>query len=506
MTMNDTTRVVINLDLPGPKASRHIYGQFAEHLGRCVYDGIWVGEDSPIPNTKGIRCDVVEALKKLRVPNVRWPGGCFADEYHWRDGTGPRPSRPHTVNSSWGDVVEDNSFGTHEFMAFAELIGADAYINGNVVTEGVREMGEWVEYLTRTEGPLAVARSSHGREQPWRVPFWGFGHEPLGDGAMKAGYYAGLARHYAKRILDHDGNNVFRIAAGANADDYEWTDTLMGSLDHLYDDQPVGPWQGISLHYYTTAGTWEAKGDATDFNSDAYWRTMRNAWRIEELLTRHATVMDYHDPLRKVALVVDEWGTWWEPTAGTNPAFLSQQNTIRDALVAAIHFAAFHRHADRVRMANIAQIVNVLQAPIQIDPATSALILTPTYHIFAMTTAHQDAATLQTHVTNEPTMQVEGADIPTLVTSATARGNTALVSLANLDIETDLPVFLDLRGRDVTSHQADVLTGPSINACNTTADPHQVRPVVLDGVQRCRQVMSLTLPAHSFVTVSLDLV
>ena len=334
-----TVTAVIDLDLTGPTISRHVYGHFAEHLGRCVYGGFWVGEGSAIPNEGGIRLDVVEALRRIGIPNLRWPGGCFADDYHWRDGIGPRELRPRMVNSHWGDVVEDNSFGTHEFMALCELLGADPYVSGNVGSGSVREMSEWVEYLTRgDDSPMAALRRENGRDEPWRVPFWGLGNEAWGCGGnLRVEQFASLARQYATYVRDHGDNTVYRIAAGANSDDYHWTETLMRSFDDLAaPDSRAWPFQAVSLHYYTMTRGWSSKGAATGFDEEEWYLALRNATRIEELVSRHEAVMDRWDPQRKVGLVVDEWGTWWDVEPGTNPGFLYQQNTLRDALVAAV--------------------------------------------------------------------------------------------------------------------------------------------------------------------------
>ncbi|GAB6903399.1 alpha-N-arabinofuranosidase [Kineosporia succinea] len=495
-------RVVINLDLPGPTISRHLYGHFAEHLGRCVYGGFWVGEDSPLPHTNGIRTDVVEALKALRIPNLRWPGGCFADDYHWRDGIGPREQRPRTVNSHWGDVVEDNAFGTHEFMTLCELLGADPYVSGNVGSGTVREMSEWIEYLTRgDDSPMATLRRANGRDEPWKVPFWGLGNEAWGCGGnLRGDAFADLARQYATYVRDHGGNRVYRIAAGANADDYHWTESLMKALGQVEkSSNPV--FQALSFHYYTMSGDWQDKGDATSFSDDEYYRTIAQAYRVEEMLTRHSTVMDRRDPHKRIGLVLDEWGTWWNVEEGTNPGFLYQQNTMRDALVASLHFDAFHRHADRLVMANIAQTVNVLQAMILTDPATGALVLTPTYHVFEMNTGHHDAASLEAHVIDDRRFE----DVPLLSASASTTGESALISLSNLDAGQARPVVLDLRGQDVSGYGARILTSGSLHDHNDPSRPNTVRPRPHEGVSRHEKGLIVDLPAHSYVTVSLEL-
>jgi alpha-N-arabinofuranosidase len=508
-TMTTTTTAVIDLDLPGATISRHVYGHFAEHLGRCIYGGFWVGEDSPVANVRGIRSDVVEALRAISIPNLRWPGGCFADDYHWRDGIGPRESRPRMVNSHWGDVVEDNAFGTHEFMDLCELLGADPYVSGNVGSGSVAEMSDWVEYLTRADdSPMAALRRANGREQPWRVPFWGLGNEAWGCGGnLRAEQFASLARQYATYCRNHGGNLLYRIAAGASGADLLWTETLMRSFDDLAADPAgsAGPFQAVSLHYYTMAGPWSDKGDATGFSTDRWYVTMARARRMEELLTRHSTVMDRYDPHRKVGLVVDEWGTWWNVEKGTNPGFLYQQNTLRDALVASVHLDAFHRHAERVVMANIAQTVNVLQAMILTDPDTGALVLTPTYHVFAMNTGHHDAAALAVHLRDVETRAVDATELPLVSASASVKGDTALVSLSNLDAETDRTLVLDLRGRDVVGHTARVLTAKALDAHNTPEQLDAVAPTDHAGVGPHPRGLEVDLPAHSYVTVALEL-
>lgn len=504
----DSTRIVIDLDLPGAQISKHIYGHFAEHLGRCIYGGFWVGEDSTIPHIRGIRADVVEALRAIKIPNLRWPGGCFADEYHWRDGIGPRDQRPRMVNSHWGDVVEDNSFGTHEFMDLCELLGAAPYVSGNVGSGTVREMSEWVEYLTRAdESPMATLRRANGRDEPWNVPFWGIGNEPWGCGGnMLAGTYANIARQYATYVRDHGDNTVYRIAAGANAADYYWTDTLLKDLDCARSgaDNTL-PYQALSLHYYTMTGGWHDKGEATSFTQDEYYRALSRADFMEELLTRHSTVMDRRDPKRTIGLVVDEWGTWWNVEEGTNPGFLYQQNTMRDALVASTHFDAFHRHADRVVMANIAQTVNVLQAMILTDPETHALVLTPTYHVFEMNIGHHDALALETHVVGAPTVSVGNEELPLVAASASTRDNAALISLSNRDAVHEQTVVLDLRGRPVTACEGRVLTAASASSFNSPEHPNAVAPRAFSHIAEHARGLQVTLSPHAYLTLALQL-
>ncbi|MFS8572711.1 MAG: alpha-N-arabinofuranosidase, partial [Clostridia bacterium] len=379
-------RVIIGADLGSVTIEKYIYGHFSEHLGRCIYEGYWVGEDSDIPNIRGIRKDVVEALKKLNPPVLRWPGGCFADEYHWMDGIGPREKRPTMVNTHWGGVTENNHFGTHEFMDLCELLGADPYICGNVGSGTVQEMAQWVEYITFDgKSPMADLRRQNGREEPWRLPFFGIGNENWGCGGnMRPEYYADLYRRYQTYVRHFGKNRIYKIACGPNGDDYRWTEVLMREAGAYMD--------GLSLHYYTVPGTWAKKGSATEFDEDEWFITLKKALRIEELIKRHSAIMDRYDPLKRVGLIVDEWGTWYDVEPGTNPAFLYQQNTVRDALVAGLHLNIFNNHAERVKMANIAQTVNVLQAMILTDGPK--MIVTPTYHVFEMYKPHQGATLL----------------------------------------------------------------------------------------------------------------
>jgi alpha-N-arabinofuranosidase len=501
-------RAVVDLDVPGPVISRHLYGHFAEHLGRCIYGGFYVGEDSSIPHERGIRLDVVEALKGIGIPNLRWPGGCFADEYHWRDGIGPKESRPRMVNTHWGDVVENNHFGTHEFMDLCEMLGADAYVSGNVGSGSVQEMSDWVEYLTRDgDSPMASLRRENGRDEPWKVPFWGIGNEAWGCGGnFTAPQFASEARRYATFCRDHGDNKLYRIAAGASDDDVTWTTALMEALNCLgCQHDPKNIFQAISFHYYTVAGTWEHKGSATSFSTEDYYATMSKAQDIERVISAHARIMDAYDPGKKVGLVLDEWGTWWDVEEGTNPGFLYQQNTVRDALVAAVHFDAFHRNADRLVMANIAQTVNVLQAMLLTDAETGALVLTPTYHVFEMNRGHHDATSLAVHVLEAPdAREADGRSLQVVSASASTTGSTALLSLSNLDAEASLTIDVDLRGRAVSSATARVLASDSAAAHNTAEAPDSVAPVALD-TELDGGTLRVTLPAHSFATVSLEL-
>ncbi len=407
--------------------NKNIYGHFSEHLGRCVYQGLYVGEDSPIPNVRGIRTAAAEALKKIGVPVLRWPGGCFADEYHWRDGIGPKESRKRMVNTNWGGVVEDNSFGVHEFMDLCEQIGCDAYINANVGSGTVQEMAEWVEYMN-SDGDSSVvrARRANGREDAWGVKYWGVGNESWGCGGnMRPEYYADVYRRYQTFCRTYGDNRPFRIACGASDFNYTWTEVLMREAARFMD--------GLSVHYYTLCGdTWEKKGSATDFTVEEYYKTLKKASRMDELICGHDAVMTRYDPEKRVGLIVDEWGAWYDVEPGTNPGFLYQQNTMRDAMIAALTLNIFNRHCDRVIMANLAQTVNVLQSVLLTDG--DQVVLTPTYHVFDLYKAHQGGREVDCAVRTEET-GTEAWRLDQISASASEKNGVYTVTVANLDAE-----------------------------------------------------------------------
>src|ERR1051325_4391850 len=401
--------LTIRLDQPGAVINRNLYGQFAEHLGRLIYDGLWVGENSSIPNTRGLRNDVVGALKELHVPVLRWPGGCFADEYHWRDGIGPRPQRPKRPNASWGGV-DTNAFGTHEFLGLCEMLGADAYVNGNLGSGSPQEMMEWIEYMTSdSDSTLARLRRQNGRDKPWKVPYFAVGNENWGcGGEMRPEYYADEYRRYATFIKNYSGNRIHKLAVGASDQNYNWTEVLMAQAARHMD--------GLSLHYYTLpTGNWGHKGSATQFAENEWHSTLVRTLRMEEFIQKHSAIMDKYDPQKRVGLMVDEWGTWYDAEPGKNLGALFQQNTLRDAVVAGINLNIFNQHCDRVQMANIAQMVNVLQAMVLTDK--EKMVLTPTYYVFKMYKVHQGATLIPIDL-NAPEYRLDQAAVPSLSASA----------------------------------------------------------------------------------------
>ncbi|AYB43683.1 alpha-N-arabinofuranosidase [Paenibacillus lautus] len=487
--------ITIHSDVSKGKINRNIYGHFSEHLGRCIYEGIWVGEDSPIPNTEGIRNDVLDALKQLNIPVLRWPGGCFADEYHWKDGVGPRENRKQMVNTHWGGVVENNHFGTHEFLRLCELLGCEPYISGNVGSGTVQEMSEWVEYMTFDGvSPMAAWRQENGREKPWNVKYFGVGNENWGCGGnMRPEYYADLYRRYQTYVRNYGENKIYKIACGPNVDDYRWMETVMREA-HPYMD-------AISLHYYTIPGEfWTGKGPATGFSEQEWFTTMKKALHMDELITRHSAIMDQYDPNKRIGLIVDEWGTWFDVEPGTNPGFLYQQNTIRDALVAGLTLNIFHEHNDRVVMANIAQIVNVLQSVILTEG--EKMILTPTYHVFDMYKVHQDAERLATHHSGAD-YEMNGEKIPQVsVTASRDEAGKIHVSLCNVSHAEQSDVKIQLRGlsgavKQIVGRQ---LAADSLDAHNTFESPEVLKPAAFTAFEQEGDVLRAKLAPMS-VTV-----
>ncbi|MEP6547706.1 MAG: alpha-L-arabinofuranosidase C-terminal domain-containing protein [Gammaproteobacteria bacterium] len=488
---------VIHADQSGPKIDRHIYGQFAEHLGRGIYEGIWVGERSPIPNVRGFRNDVVAALRDLHVPVVRWPGGCFADEYHWRDGIGPRGQRPVTLNTNWGGVPDANEFGTHEFLDFAEMIGADAYINGNLGTGSPREMAEWLQYMTSDKlTALTAERARNGHPAPWKIAYFAVGNEAWGcGGQMTAEHYADLFRQYANFLKAPVGARPTIVASGGNDDDTTWTDVLASRVH-----QDMG---AISFHYYTLPGDdWRAKGPAVGFGEDQWISTLAHSMRMDEFIAHNTALLDKHDPAKKVAFAVDEWGTWYDPEPGREEQFLYQQNTLRDALVAAVNFNIFHRHADRVRLANVAQMVNVLQAMILTQG--SQMLLTPTYHAFHMFRTFQDATSLTADL-KSPSYKFGELTLPAVsISAARTAAGAILIALVNLDPNRAILLHVHIVGAGVSHAKAEVLSAATMDARNTFEHPNSVHPVPLKGLSLDGGSLSLTLPAKSVAVVNLD--
>jgi alpha-N-arabinofuranosidase len=490
--------LTVHVDQPKGQISKNIYGQFAEHLGRCIYEGIWVGEDSTIPNTRGMRNDVLAALKNLKVPVLRWPGGCFADEYHWRDGIGPRNQRPKHINTNWGGVVETNAFGTHEFLDLCEIIGADPYVSGNLGSGTVQEMAEWVEYMTSaSDSTLANERRKNGRDKPWKVPYFAVGNENWGCGGnMTPEMYSDQYRRYATFVKNYSDNTIYKIACGASEDNYAWTETLMTRVGRAMN--------GLSLHYYTLpSGRWQGrKGSSTNFAEDQWMATLVRTLRMEDLLDKHSAIMDKSDPQKRIGLIVDEWGTWYDVEPGTNPGFLYQQNTIRDAVVAGVNLNLFNNHSDRVKMANIAQMINVLQAMILTDK--EKMVLTPTYHVFEMYKVHQDATLIPVELT-APQYTLGQSSVPSLSASASKDASGKVhVSIVNLDPNRDVTVSAKFAGLSAKNVTGRVLSGPAMNTLNSFDQPDAVKPVEFKGFNLAGETLNVTMPSKSVVVLEVQ--
>ena len=493
----NTNHLILNVDLGTEKISRDIYGHFAEHLGNCIYGGFWVGEESPIPNTRGIRNDVIEALKEIDPPVIRWPGGCFADTYHWKDGIGPRAQRPSIINSTWGGVTEDNSFGTHEFLDLCELVGAAPYICLNVGSGTVQEAADWVEYVnSNTKSPMTDLRKTNGRNEPWNVQFWAVGNESWGCGGnMTPEYYTDLLKRFATYMRSGD---LYRIASGGTDQDYNWTETVLQKTQkyqHLI--------QGYSFHFYTVCHGWDKKGSATEFDENDWFYTMKNTLIMVERLERHIALMDEYDPQNKIGLIVDEWGNWYDVEPGTNPGFLYQQNTLRDAVTAALYLDSFNNHAKRIKMANIAQTINVLQS--MLLTKEEQLVKTPTFYVFKMYKVHQDATLLPIDLKCED-YSLDGMKLPAVSASASKDSEGKIhISLSNINPNRTLEIVVELRGAGKLSIvKGEIITASSMNAYNDFGKLENVNVKPFTGYKWDKNGLTVSLLSKSVITLEID--
>lgn len=486
---SDETVITLNFDQAKEVIPAEIYGQFAEHLGRGIYGGIWVGENSDIPNVQGYRTDVLEALRALEVPVIRWPGGCFADYYHWEDGIGPKSERPRMVNSSWGGTVEDNSFGTHEFFNYCELLGCEPYLSANVGSGTVKEMAQWIEYITAEAGPMAELRKKNGREKPWHLKYVGVGNESWGcGGQMTPEYYSDQYRRYAEYARTMADQPLYKVGSGASDYDENWTEVLMQNVGRRMN--------GLSLHFYTC--DWSGKGSALEFDESKYYWTIWKCHDIDMLLEKHISIMDKYDPDGAVDLLLDEWGTWWDVEAGTNPGHLFQQNTMRDAVVASSSFDIFHKYTRRLKMTNIAQMINVLQAMILTDGPRMAL--TPTYHVFNMYKVHKNATYIPVDIVT-PTLTCGEYSTPAVsVTASKKECGEVNISLTNMDLKAARTVTVNVG--DLTGDASGViLASANVNDCNTFDAPDTVKPVEFTDFTLAGGKLTVTLPAVSVANI-----
>ncbi len=485
-------KVIVKVNEPAGIINKNIYGQFAEHLGLCIYDGVWVGEDSSIPNTHGIRKDVLEILKKIDAPLIRWPGGCFADKYHWRDGIGPRDQRPSFFNIGY-DSIETNQFGTHEFMDLCEMLGADAYICGNVGSGTVEEMMDWIEYLNFDgDTTLTMMRKANGHTEPFKVRFWGVGNENYGcGGTMTADYYCDLYMQYQTFLFGLSGNWLYKIAGAYNTD---WTETLMKRIGKNV--------EGISVHYYIMPDCCPPKKGATDFDEAGWFNVMKSSLYTDALIKEHTAIMDKYDPDKRVGLIFDEWGAWVAEEPNTPARHLYQQNTLRDALLAAVSLNIFNNHCDRVKMTTIAQMINVLQSMALTDG--TKLIVTPTYHVYEMYKVHQNAKLLPTEIEHNNVYEYKNEKVNSINVSASksTKDGKVNVTLCNMNPHKKADVELVFDGFVPTDIYGRVLTAEKMNAHNTFEDPEALKPVEFKEFKAAGEKIELAMPAKSVVIIS----
>lgn len=490
--------VSLNVSEAKTVINKNIYGHFAEHLGSCVYDGFYVREgNKAIPNTDGVRNDIIEALKKLKIPNLRWPGGCFADTYQWKDGIGPKNKRPSIVNRWWGGVTEDNSFGTHDFLNMCKRIGCEPYLAANVGSGTVQNFIDWIQYVNfkPASSPMALLREQNGQKDPWNVKIWGVGNEAWGCGGnMKPDHYANIYRQYATFMTDWtNSDSLFRVASGANVDDYNWTETLMREI-------PGNMLEGVALHHYSFV-KWSEKGSAVDYSEEQYFATMKTALRMEELVTKHSNIMDKYDPKKKIALVVDEWGGWYNVEPGTNPGFLYQQNTMRDAMIAGVTLNIFHNHSDRVRMANLAQAVNVLQSVIL--TSKEKMILTPTYHVMEMYNVHQDAVMIPVKIISNDYV-MKGEKIPAVSVSASKdKDGITHISLVNIHASKPQDIIVNINGAKFSTVSGRVLTSQKLQDYNSFTEASKIQPAIFTDARLSGDQLQVKLPPFAVVVLTL---
>ena len=496
-------RVQVQASRAGPKISRDIFGQFAEHLGSGIYGGIWVGPRSPIPNVRGIRSDVVQALRAIHVPNVRWPGGCFGDNYHWRNGIGPRAKRPATLNPDWGGVIEPNGFGTAEYFDFLGQIGADAFISENIGSGTVQEAADWFEYMTSDKPTtLAKLRAANGHAAPYKVKYLGLGNESWGcGGAMSADHYVEEMKRFARYTRNYNPAQqqpetaMKRIAVGWDSGNSDYTEAVMKAWK-----DKVWSWdlEGVSLHGYTIPNSWEKKGPSAGFGEDEYANAIAATLKMKDWIARQSAMMDKYDPEKKVGLYVDEWGIWTDPDPGTNPGFLQQQNTLRDAVIAALNLNLFMRNADRVRGANIAQMVNVLQAMILTDGPK--MVLTPTYQVYRMYVPFHDA-TLVPASFDAGTYDFGNIHLPAVDAVAARDGSGRLwLSLVNVDPNRPASIAVTIDGVVARDASGEVLTAAAVDAHNSFDQARNVVPRPFSGRVAGGQ-LSFDLPPKSVAVV-----
>jgi alpha-N-arabinofuranosidase len=490
------SRIEILTAEPVGTIAPEIYGHFAEHLGGVVYDGIWVGENSKIANVNGIRKSLIDAFAKIKPSVVRWPGGCFADSYNWRDGIGPKNKRPRTTNF-WRDAREwpkdapdgpwkydTNQFGTDDFLRFCKLTGAQPYIAANLRSLPAKDFYEWVEYCNSPAGTTTLAdmRAVNGERDGAKVRFWGIGNESWGCGGnFTPEEYAAEYRRFTAWAPRYGVDLAF-IGAGPNGGDLDWTRRFFTKLNER---RALGAMWGWAMHHYSwnvssgrTTDWFQGKGDAVNYPDEEWYEMLREADRIDGMIAECWSVMGEIDRNHRIKLVVDEWGTWFKSGSEVNNThLLGQQSTIRDAVLAGLTLDTFHRHAEKIGMAAIAQLVNCLQSLFLAHE--DKFVLTPTYHVFDMYAAHQGKTSVRTVVTAPRanyTRAGQPATIRGLNGSASLNGKQLVVTVTNSDPKSARETEIAVRGASVKSVKGTVLSASDIHAHNSFADPNQVTP------------------------------
>jgi len=482
-------RVRVRTDAEIGVVKPELHGHFAEHLGSCVYGGLWVGKDSKVPNVNGHRRLAIEYLRDLGIPVLRWPGGCFADDYHWRDGIGPPAKRPKRVNIHWGGSVEDNSFGTHEFIDLCRLIKAEPYFAGNVGSGSPRELRDWVEYCNYPSGSdLSEERVANGSREPFHVRYWGVGNESWGCGGdMRPEEYAALYRQFAVYLREFGGTKPFLIASGPSGSDVGWS---RGFLDKMRGEFP----DGLSMHYY------EGGADApTEFTVPHMNDQLSIFAKVEDSIRLQRSVLDGYRQGGNVGLILDEWGVWDRIPESDERRYgkLWQQSTMRGALAAGLGLNSFNRLADKLYMCNIAQIVNVLQSLLITEGAQSEkCVRTTSYYAFALFKGHRSKTSLHVDTQDQSPLG--------LSSSASRGGDEMVLSFVNPRSDLDLRVHCSLAGALATEGTAEILHSADLNACNSFLKPDTVvlqkHAVKVDGSK-----IQLDMPRLSVATVTLRL-
>lgn len=498
----DSATISVKLDSSVGVINPNIYGHFTEHIGGVIYDGIWVGKDSKIPNVDGIRKDIVDYLRRINPPVIRWPGGCFADTYHWRDGIGPADKRPKRYDR-WTDVGESNQFGTHEFMHFCRLVGAEPLLSANVGTGTAQEFQEWMDYCNAPAGQTTLAdmREKNGSREPFNVRYWGIGNEAWGCGGnFTAEDYCTEYRKFVT-LLPAYNLPLFLVGSGPHNNDIQWTKRFFGKLNDCVEEWGKAPINGWAPHYYCGAS-----GGAVDFSEDQWYDLIASAEKMEPLVNDQWKALTEFDPKHEVKLVVDEWGTWHPGGTEINKAHtLEQMSTMRDAVIAAVTLDIFNRNCDKVAMSNIAQLVNNLQSLFLADGPK--FVATPNFYVYEMYKVHQGAKEVDLDIKSpEANYQIEGnkRTLTVLSGSASVKDKKLHISIVNANTKNAVEANIDLSGVVVSGGKQTVLTNKDIHAHNTFEKPNEVVSVTTP-LEISGGAFKHVFPAASITMLELDL-